>query len=466
MHPYPIDRPIQGGSEAPLARMPREVMDRRRFLGVLGGGAAALALAACGTAKPSASGSASTTTAPKSNRPLVFRHPTVSDNLFKQYFGVFQKQYGIPVTLSSVYQNYAPVTETALVGGATFDVMEADPGVLGTWYSAGLVRDLEGMDGLEAILANIYPSAVADLKAPNGKVVGLPYFTEMQGLFYNAKMFQKAGLGPPADWQGLISAARKLKAMGIAPTPFAPKWSPAFHAATIALFTMAFSAGLDHAFDETGKATYDSEPVMEEMLSVMRTLYKEGLVPKDVLTYSSSGAADVFIAGKAAMFQYETYYAATFNKKGSRINGEAKLAPLPGSTHASWAQQATYLMGDKHTDLDRSGKLLKFMSATDKGGKYLVPTQLYAIDLALAVPYKSVVADPAVQAGLSKYMDYKVLEDYLSSAKSMGHVLNTSWFGHWEDKMDVAIGEVVTGSKTASEALKETAVFARAQAKT
>src|SRR5690349_14525222 len=117
----------------------------------------------------------------------------------------------------------------------------ADPGYLGKWYKAGLVQNIEGLPGLDKLKKDMYPSALPDLKGPDGKMVGLPYFSGVEGFFYNAAMFDKAGLNPPTTWAELIDAARQLKSKGIAPVPFAPKWSPAFHAATTAFITIAFS---------------------------------------------------------------------------------------------------------------------------------------------------------------------------------------------------------------------------------
>ncbi|GAA0688463.1 extracellular solute-binding protein [Kitasatospora atroaurantiaca] len=65
-------------------------------------------------------------------------------------------------------------------------------------------------------LKDIDPSVLATLKA-DGKLYGLPTSNYRMGLLYNRKLFTRAGLDPdkpPATWDEVRAAARKLAALG------------------------------------------------------------------------------------------------------------------------------------------------------------------------------------------------------------------------------------------------------------
>lgn len=59
-----------------------------------------------------------------------------------------------------------------------------------------------------------------------GKLYGLPYQMDMQLMFYNKSLFEKAGVTPEefsGSWEGLKAAAEKLKNIGVSPMAFANK---------------------------------------------------------------------------------------------------------------------------------------------------------------------------------------------------------------------------------------------------
>ncbi|QSB16613.1 extracellular solute-binding protein [Natronosporangium hydrolyticum] len=82
---------------------------------------------------------------------------------------------------------------------------------------AGLVRDLT--DDLADVIATLSPSALAPYTV-DGRVYGLPYHTELFGVWYNKALFADAGLDParpPQTWGDFSAAVSALKAADIAP---------------------------------------------------------------------------------------------------------------------------------------------------------------------------------------------------------------------------------------------------------
>ena len=89
-------------------------------------------------------------------------------------------------------------------------------GVMLAQDKAGLLKDIT--KDVADVEANMSPTAVDAFKI-DGKAVGVPFEMGEVALFYNKKLFEKAGVKPEdlKDWDGFLAGVKKLKAAGIVP---------------------------------------------------------------------------------------------------------------------------------------------------------------------------------------------------------------------------------------------------------
>jgi raffinose/stachyose/melibiose transport system substrate-binding protein len=70
----------------------------------------------------------------------------------------------------------------------------------------------------EAYLSNYDPAAIDMIKAPDGRVYGIPVDAIAWVMFYNKGIFTKYNLQIPTNWDDYLEVCRVLKENGVAPT--------------------------------------------------------------------------------------------------------------------------------------------------------------------------------------------------------------------------------------------------------
>lgn len=126
-----------------------------------------------------------------------------------------------------------------------------------------------------------------------GRYYGLPKGTDTLGLYYNADLFEKAGITePPQTWDELLDAARKLNdpASGVYGLTFSAR---ANENGTFQFLPWVQMKGANFDSINTDGAV--------EALTFWKTFLAEGLSSPDVLTQSQTESTNTFIAGNAAM---------------------------------------------------------------------------------------------------------------------------------------------------------------------
>lgn len=104
---------------------------------------------------------------------------------------------------------------THFASGHGPDIFFVSPGTISKFADARVLLPLTDRfdDGTRD---DFYPSALEAVTI-DGEIVALPIETELVGLYYNREAFAAAGLEPPATWDDLLEAARRLKADGVSP---------------------------------------------------------------------------------------------------------------------------------------------------------------------------------------------------------------------------------------------------------
>lgn len=133
----------------------------------------------------------------------------------------------------------------------------------------------------------------------NGKTFALPWYLNTNVILYNKEIFAKAGVKVPETFDELLVAARQIKARTGSYTYFPPLDGSAPLEAMVAMGGAVLSAnGCAPGF--VAKRAGQSS-TGENIFNYYRSLYQEGLVPKNVVTEGHRKSVEMFLSGQVAM---------------------------------------------------------------------------------------------------------------------------------------------------------------------
>lgn len=181
----------------------------------------------------------------------------------------------------------------------------------------GITLNIEEAFKKIGIFENLKPAAVEFLKqaqSASGKdLVAIPTELNVEGIWYNKKLFEENGIAIPKTIKELTDAAAKLKAKGI--QPFAAsgkeKWPLTRLVQMIAMRNLGSDAMLKVAKGElsiTDKGFLDAAKTVADW-------GKNGYFGPDVNGLDYDTAQALFLNGKAAMFYMGSWAIRDFNNK-------------------------------------------------------------------------------------------------------------------------------------------------------
>jgi multiple sugar transport system substrate-binding protein len=166
-------------------------------------------------------------------------------------------------------------------------------------------------DGINA--ADYYDESLKELSY-GGKLYGLPLTVDARVLFYNKKMFADAGLTPPATWDELAAAAKKLT-----------KWNgdklevAGFSLGDVGLFNMYLQQAGGSMITEDGKTNFNNDQG-KAVLNFWNKLMKEDKVYKVGFENGLGEGTDAFVTGKLAMHFTGPWMLSTYKKYGKELD--------------------------------------------------------------------------------------------------------------------------------------------------
>lgn len=305
-------------------------VSRRGFLGLAGGTAAGLGLAACaGTG-----GSTSTTTSAGGSGGTITldfwsNHPGSSKETEQKIITAFQAANPtIKVKLTDAGKNYEEVAQkfnASLAGGTKPDLVVASDV---TWFNFALNGNLAPLDDLfsaAGVQTSDYVDALLSDYLYNGKHYALPYARSTPLFYYNKAVWTKAGLPDrgPKTWQEFLEWAPKLAAAGgssIAPIvlPDGSNYLDWYFQ------NMAWGFG--------GAYSQEWTPKFSDAKTIEAGTFLQGLFSNKYARASASASSD-FAAGTAAALLESTGSLKTVAKSAKFDFGTAFL-PAPDGVNA------------------------------------------------------------------------------------------------------------------------------------
>ncbi|WP_241839715.1 ABC transporter substrate-binding protein [Streptomyces sp. CB02058] len=307
-------------------RMPRSPRVR---LSLITAGTASLALlaTACGG---SGAGSAS---APKNFSYLsVTENTTVKTALTTLSKGACTTENkALPLKVETVPQASLDQKLQLLAGQDALPVQFAAgnaPALTNQLEGSGKIADLEKeLKGL-GVLDQIEPAAVSTVKALyDDKLAVLPYEYNIEGIFYNKKLFAENGISEPATWDELTDASAKLESKGV--QPFSASGQQGWPLTRLISGYLYRSLGPDALKQVAdGKAAL-TDPEYVKAAEEIADLGKKGYFGKGLGAIDYDTAMNQFLNGKAAMFYMGSWALANISDAGQNKVGAENVGFMP-----------------------------------------------------------------------------------------------------------------------------------------
>ncbi|HBL10587.1 MAG TPA: ABC transporter substrate-binding protein [Cyanobacteria bacterium UBA11162] len=283
----------------------------------------------------------------------------------------------INVKFEVITDQYMDVIRTRLIGDAAPDVFYLDASEAPLLMSNGVLEPLDNYITPDLDLADFKPGFLEAFKY-NGRTYGLPKDFSTLGLFYNKKLFEKAGLStPPKTWDELEDYSQKLtldrnqdgrrEQYGLGIVPELPRQY---------FMIKAFDGDLAN---EQGYATFASPNSLKGLQDVINQYRKDrsSVVPSDVGASSASemlgqGRVGMVIEGNWAIpYLQETFPTIEF--------GTTEIPSINGKA-GTMAYTVAYVMNKQAKHKNEAWELISYltgkegMKAWSKGGVVL-PTR-------------------------------------------------------------------------------------------
>lgn len=192
---------------------------------------------------------------------------------------------------------------------------DAGPDIYWYWEGSGLGGELIDA-GMSLDLTDYYaeygwedrftPASLSGITQYGG-FNGVPWSQQGEGIYYNKKLFEQAGITtPPATYDDLVGAAQKLKAAGITPIEFGGtvNWD-VMRLLDSLIETECGSATADEL--NTGDGDWGAEDCVTAAFTELKT-WGDEYFNSGYLGINNDDAAQLFFSGQAAMSLEGTWY--------------------------------------------------------------------------------------------------------------------------------------------------------------
>lgn len=324
---------------------------------------------------------------------------------------------GIKVNVTDyAWPDYQDSLVLRIRGNTPTDVVYGGQDWLPAWGAAGFIAPLDSVAPagvVEELSADIAGFALTDVTY-DGKVYGLPYYSDTISFIYNSNILDEHGIAVPTTWEEVTAAAETLKAAGMdRPIIYEynqelPNFYDAFVAQAYGRGAELFDADLEPLFTDPGNGAY-------QQLEWIADAYAKGLVQSD---NHESTIITAMNTGNHAFTIVYTYVLAALNDTATQpLAGQFALAPMPGDTHATLGFAKSYVVtASAAADPARAEAAWKFVDFM--AGKPYTVAKRWAVEKGLGFGQLPLFEDQEVIDAWSKWADVGALGQQASIAKA------------------------------------------------
>ena len=233
----------------------------------------------------------------------------------------------VVTTPNSSTERLALYQQQLAAGSTGIDVYVIDvvwPGVLSSFL-------LDLTPYVDQEISGAHLPQIIENNTVDGKLVALPFYTDVGILYYRSDLLEKYGYSdPPATWEELTQMAGKIQAGERQSN--SQFWGLVFQGAAYEGLTCdalewidAYGGGT--IVDSEGQITINNPAVIRGITQAAGWIGE--IAPRGVMSYTEEEARGVFQAGNAAFMRNWPYAYALAQGEDSPIKGAVAVAPLP-----------------------------------------------------------------------------------------------------------------------------------------
>jgi trehalose/maltose transport system substrate-binding protein len=308
--------------------------------------------------------------------------------------------------------------------------------------------DLNEYGGAEEV-ANHFP-AIVENNTVDGKLVGIPWFTDAGLLYYRSDLLEKYDLEPPETWDELEAAATTIQE-GERAEGNEDFWGyvwqgNAYEGLTCDALEWVASAGGGSIIESDGTISINNEAAVG--IIDQAAGWVGSISPPGVTAYGEEDARGVWQAGNAAFMRNWPYAYSLGNGDDSEIAGLFDVSPLPGATAG---QSAATLGGwqlavSAYSEHPEEAAQLAFFMAGESEQKRR------AVNYSLNPTIQSLYDDPEV---IEANPFFESLYDVFINAVARPSTATAPNYADVSSLFFNAVHDVLTGGANAEDALLE-----------
>lgn len=307
-------------------------LSRRKFVkgvgAVLAAGAAAPALAACGSGGSSAATSGGRTTITFASAKF-FAQKTIGQivneyNSSQKHVTVEYQQLPTPSQSTEVHQQ---LVQALSQRDGSIDVFTGDIIWISEFAAAGWSAPLDSYFG-PSVQEKYFPGVI-DACTYGGAMHALPWYLDAGMLYYRKDLLAAAGIAVPTSWSELVAAAQKLLTAGKVTDGF--NWQAKQAEVLVCDLVEFIGSNGGSILAPDGKTVTIAEPAAVEAVQFMADTYsKYKITPKAVLSWDEVPSELPFTGGKAAFLRNWSFvWTDAQNPSSSSVVGKVGVTKLP-----------------------------------------------------------------------------------------------------------------------------------------
>jgi len=364
---------------------------------------------------------------------------------------------GNPAVEVAVIPNlgYTPALQTRLRGGDKIDLYYNFAYNSQKFINEGWAAKLNGLPGVEDMLADMFESARGRHVNAAGDVISAPYFSAVHMLHYNQKMLADAGVAVPTTLQEIYDASKRLSSA--VPSPYVAYWVKEF--CEEYLHTYLLNEGIT-AFDDEGQPVFADDAKTAGVFEWWQAMYQEGLAPKSLLTDDPGKLSNEMAQGDAVFYVLHHYFLTSIRSLEGPQSANVTMAPAgPITLQIGEVLQ----LGQSDSDEERAAawELMKYYGWKDSQGKFTVFNQ-WAKAAGLAAPYAGFFTDPDVVASFPDYYDLAMLSDTFATKSNVVPARTLPWYPDFQAKVGDIIHALLLGQITPAKTVEDLTAAAKA----
>lgn len=329
-------------------------------------------------------------------------------------------------------------------GNAPCLIFNTSPAAVSQFQKQGGLVALDDFPGGTAYVTDRSGGVADQYKSTDGKFYQLPWKSNPVMIFYNKKIFAKAGLDPAAPklatYDDVLAASRKIVQTKAADAAIFPAPSGEFYQSWFDFYPLYAAETGGNQLVTDKKATFDS-PEGQKVAGFWKTMYDEGLAPRE--KYNGDSFAD----GKAAMAIVGPWAISVY---GSKVDWG--VVPVPTSTGKPAGEIKTFsdaknvAMYSACTNRGTAWELMKFATSKAQDGALLEATGQMPLRKDVATSYPDYFA---------KKPAYKTFADQAARTVEVPNVPNSITI--WQTFRDAWSSSVIFGKSAVDSSLKSAA---------